>query len=123
MRFAAAGQVLASIEVTHLARKIDGIKYVDRGRTQFKGIDEPTQVVRVVPDAPFRISEADRRVSPPLALTADCADARGYSTGSIWSELLFLKHPRSFAKSAVSQLPPSTDSVVNRPRTNSHGSH
>src|SRR3954464_10682562 len=36
---ASAGQVLASTEVTHLARHIDGIKYIDRGRVSFKGID------------------------------------------------------------------------------------
>src|SRR3954452_10982403 len=54
---AAAGQVLASIEVTHLARKIDGIKYVDRGRTQFKGMDEPTQVVRIVPEGRHPVAD------------------------------------------------------------------
>src|SRR3954454_21881798 len=47
---AAAGQVLASSEVTHLARRIDGVKYADRGRMQFKGIDEPTHVMRVLPE-------------------------------------------------------------------------
>src|SRR3954451_313859 len=46
---AAAGQVLASSEVTHLARQIDDIRYVDRGPMQFKGIDQPTQVMRMQP--------------------------------------------------------------------------
>src|SRR3954454_1634302 len=44
-----AGQVLASGEVTHLARQIEDIRYVHRGSMQFKGIDQPTQVVRVQP--------------------------------------------------------------------------
>jgi YVTN family beta-propeller protein len=64
---AAAGQVLASSEVTHLARKIDGIKYVDRGRTHFKGIDEPTQVMRVVPEGRDPVADAAfaLAVNPP----------------------------------------------------------
>src|SRR4051812_29486864 len=64
---APAGQVLASSEVTHLARKIDGIKYVDRGRTHFKGIDEPTQVVRVVPEGRDPVADAAfaLAVNPP----------------------------------------------------------
>jgi peptide/nickel transport system substrate-binding protein len=47
---AAAGQVQASAEVTHLARRIDGVRYVDRGQMSFKGIDQPTRVVRIVPE-------------------------------------------------------------------------
>src|SRR3954471_17758466 len=47
---AAAGQVLASAEVTHLARHIDGVRYAPRGRMSFKGMDQPTQVVRISPE-------------------------------------------------------------------------
>ena len=64
---AAAGQVLASSEVTHLARRIEGIRYVDRGRVSFKGIDEPTQVVRVTPEGrdPVADTAFALAVNPP----------------------------------------------------------
>ena len=35
---ARAGEILASREVTHLARRLDGIRYEDRGPLTFKGI-------------------------------------------------------------------------------------
>ena len=47
---ARAGEVLASREVTHLARRIDGVRYEDRGSLTFKGISEPVAVARVVPE-------------------------------------------------------------------------
>lgn len=47
---ARAGEVLASREVTHLARRIDGVRYEDRGSLTFKGMPEPVAVVRVLPE-------------------------------------------------------------------------
>jgi YVTN family beta-propeller protein len=47
---AAPGEVLASREVTHLARHVDGARYVERGTVRFKGLSEPVPVVRVLPD-------------------------------------------------------------------------
>ena len=47
---ARAGEILASREVTHLARRIDGVRYEDRGSLTFKGISEPVAVARVVPE-------------------------------------------------------------------------
>ena len=47
---ARAGEILASREVTHLARRIDGVRYEDRGPLTFKGISDPVAVVRVVPE-------------------------------------------------------------------------
>ena len=35
------GEVLASREVTHLARKVDGIAYAERGSVRLKGLAEP----------------------------------------------------------------------------------
>jgi YVTN family beta-propeller protein len=46
---ARAGEILATREVTHLARRIDGARYEDRGSLTFKGISDPVVVVRVVP--------------------------------------------------------------------------
>lgn len=47
---ARAGEILATREVTHLARRIEGARYEDRGSLMFKGISHPVVVVRVVPD-------------------------------------------------------------------------
>ena len=38
---ARAGEILASREVTHLARRIEGVRYEDRGTLTFKGIVRP----------------------------------------------------------------------------------
>jgi peptide/nickel transport system substrate-binding protein len=47
---ARAGEILATREVTHLARRIEGATYEDRGSLSFKGISDPVVVVRVVPE-------------------------------------------------------------------------
>lgn len=56
---AAPGEVLASREVTHLARHVDGVRYLERGRLQLKGLAEPVSVVRVLPD----ILDAEREAA------------------------------------------------------------
>ena len=72
---AKAGEVLASREVAHLARRVDGVRYEDRGSVSLKGMDEPVAFVRVVPDgidpverlspyAPVRPPEPRRRRRP-----------------------------------------------------------
>jgi class 3 adenylate cyclase/outer membrane protein assembly factor BamB len=47
---AVAGEILATREVTHLARRTEGARYEDRGSLTFKGITDPVVVVRVVPE-------------------------------------------------------------------------
>ena len=47
---ARAGEILATREVTHLARRIEGARYEERGSLTFKGISDPVVVVRVVPE-------------------------------------------------------------------------
>jgi YVTN family beta-propeller protein len=44
---ARAGEVLASREIVHLARHIDGIRFTERGPADLKGLDQPVQVVAV----------------------------------------------------------------------------
>jgi peptide/nickel transport system substrate-binding protein len=61
---ARAGEILASREVTHLARRIDGARYEDRGSLRFKGLSDPVTVVRVVPDTGDPI-ERLRPFAPP----------------------------------------------------------
>ena len=68
---ALAGEVLASREVAHLARRVDGVSYLDRGSVSLKGLNEPIAYVRVVsegvdpverlsPYAPVRPPESRR---------------------------------------------------------------
>lgn len=44
---AGPGEILASREVTHLARHIDGVRYVDRGAHELKGMAEPVTIVKI----------------------------------------------------------------------------
>jgi DNA-binding NarL/FixJ family response regulator/class 3 adenylate cyclase len=46
---AAPGEVLASHEVIHLARAVDGVTYIERGEARVKGLSEPVHVVKVAP--------------------------------------------------------------------------
>ena len=44
---ARAGEVLASQEIVHLARRIDGVRFTERGQADLKGLDRPVHVVAV----------------------------------------------------------------------------
>ena len=46
---AGPGEILATPEVVHLARAVDGVRYVDRGTLHLKGIAEPVRVTKVLP--------------------------------------------------------------------------
>jgi class 3 adenylate cyclase len=48
---AGPGVVLASPEVVHLARKVEGLKYLDGGTLNLKGLRSPVRVMRVLPEA------------------------------------------------------------------------
>ena len=73
---ALAGEILASREVAHLARRVEGVTYQDRGSISLKGLSEPVAFVRVVSDgidpverlspyAPVRAPEPRHRRRPP----------------------------------------------------------
>ena len=65
---AKAGEVLASQEVTHLARRIDGIRYVPGESVTLKGLSEPVRLVRVLPggeDPADRIAALLAEAAPP----------------------------------------------------------
>ncbi|HET9248667.1 MAG TPA: ABC transporter substrate-binding protein [Actinomycetota bacterium] len=66
---ARAGEILASREVTHLARRIDGVRYEDRGSLTFKGISDPIAVARVVPEGADP-AERLRPFAPPAPPSA-----------------------------------------------------
>lgn len=44
------GEVLISPGTSHLAGRLPGVRYVDRGRAHLKGIAGPVRVIRVVPE-------------------------------------------------------------------------
>ncbi len=66
---AAPGEVLASREVIHLARVVDGVTYVERGEARLKGLTEPVHVVRVAPttdDPAERLTQAKATPAPSM---------------------------------------------------------
>lgn len=48
---AAPGEVLASQEIVHLARRVEGARFIDHGPASFKGISHSVQIVKVVAEA------------------------------------------------------------------------
>ena len=48
---AGPAEILASPAVTHLARKVDGVTYVDRGEVRLKGLADTVRVVRLRAEA------------------------------------------------------------------------
>jgi peptide/nickel transport system substrate-binding protein len=42
-----AGEVLASREIVHLALRVDGVRFTERGQAALKGLDKPVHVVAV----------------------------------------------------------------------------
>jgi ABC-type transport system substrate-binding protein/class 3 adenylate cyclase len=62
---ARAGEILASREVTHLARRLDGVRYEERGTLFLKGLDEPVATSRVVPEGSDAVERLRPFVPPP----------------------------------------------------------
>ena len=64
---ARAGEILASREVTHLAQRLDGVRYEDRGALMLKGMSDPVVVVRVVPEGEDPVERLRPYAPPPPA--------------------------------------------------------
>jgi len=47
---AGPGEVLASREVAHLTRRVEGVRYMERGSIRLKGLADPVEVVGVRPE-------------------------------------------------------------------------
>jgi DNA-binding NarL/FixJ family response regulator/class 3 adenylate cyclase len=47
---AGPGEVLASAEVVHLAGRVEGVSYEDKGSMELKNVDRALEVIRVVPE-------------------------------------------------------------------------
>jgi class 3 adenylate cyclase len=69
---ARAGEVLASREIVHLALRVDGIRFTERGQAALKGLDKPVHVVAV------RAEERDdaRAIAPFVRSIAPAPRAR-----------------------------------------------
>ncbi len=80
---ARAGEILASREVTHLARRIDGVRYEDRGSLTFKGIwTTRSWSSASCPKAPTRSSGCGRSRRPPPPRHGE--DGVGRSSARSW---------------------------------------
>ncbi len=44
------GEVIVSEGTSHLAGRLPGVRYIDRGRAHLKGISDPVRVIRVAPE-------------------------------------------------------------------------
>ncbi len=64
---AGPGEVLATREVVHLARAVEGITYRPRGEVEFKGLDEPVMVMEIVGLTPPAPPTARPPTTPPDA--------------------------------------------------------
>src|SRR4030095_13652398 len=81
---ARAGEILASREVTHLARRLEDVRYQDRGPLTFKGMPDPVSVVRVVPegeDPAVRLSPFAPTPPAPAAVSRRWALSGGGASG------------------------------------------
>jgi peptide/nickel transport system substrate-binding protein len=65
---ARAGEVLASREIVHLALRVDGVRFTERGQAALKGLDKPVHVVAVRSEArddALAIAPFVRSIAPP----------------------------------------------------------
>jgi WD40 repeat protein/class 3 adenylate cyclase/energy-coupling factor transporter ATP-binding protein EcfA2 len=68
---AGPGEVLVSPEVAHLARKVEGLDYVERGAVRLKGLEKPVEVVAVRREREEAARDlAFRRALDPAAIGA-----------------------------------------------------
>lgn len=68
---AGPGEVLISPGVVHLARKVEGLDYVERGAVRVKGLEKPVEVVAVRPEREDAARElAFQRALDPAATKA-----------------------------------------------------
>jgi class 3 adenylate cyclase len=112
------GEVLVTEGTSHLAGRLPGVRYVDRGRVHLKGIADPVRVVRAAPEEEQTQSRFLTAFSGPkrlgwglglLVVLVAAATAAGvvYLTGEN-------KGPESSA------APPSPPSPLGSPRDASH---
>jgi peptide/nickel transport system substrate-binding protein len=65
---ARAGEILASREIVHLALRVDGVRFTERGQAELKGLEKPVHVVAVRSeerDDAGAIAPFVRSITPP----------------------------------------------------------
>ncbi len=67
---AGPGEILVSREVSHLARKVEGLDYAERGSVRLKNLDKPVEVVTVRRER----EDAERELAFRRALGGDVAN-------------------------------------------------
>jgi DNA-binding NarL/FixJ family response regulator/class 3 adenylate cyclase len=65
---AGPGEILASPEVVHFARALEGVTYAERGQVRVKGLTEPVPVIRIVPadDPADKLTHLQRDQAPTI---------------------------------------------------------
>jgi len=122
---AGPGEVIASREVTHLARRIDSVRYEDRGSVELKGLTEPVPIVRISSEAidtttPF-VGMAPPR-SSATAITVGRARPRPLTIAAAALALVLvaagtyaLTRPDALTSSEISACHLATDRFENNP--------
>ena len=108
---ARAGEILASREVTHLARRIDRVRYEDRGPLAFKGIADPVVVVRVVPEGADPVDRL-RPFAPAPAAPARTTSRRWVVVGAITAVLALVAVSIPLLSSGDADVEVGTNSVA-----------
>ena len=71
---ARAGEVLASREIVHLALRVDGVRFTERGQAALKGLEKPVHVVAVRSeerDEALAIAPFVRSIAPSTSHTVE----------------------------------------------------
>jgi YVTN family beta-propeller protein len=77
---AGPGEILATPEMVHLARAVEGVRYRNRGTLHLKGIAEPVRVTRVIPEERDPVAA----LAPIVAERARAAPRRPRRLGARW---------------------------------------
>ena len=86
---AGPGEILASQGVVHLARKVEGVRYLDRGNLHLKGLAEPVRVIRVISQQGDP-AEGFRRLSPQKRGQAPVRLARRHPVAAVLTALVLI---------------------------------
>jgi class 3 adenylate cyclase/tetratricopeptide (TPR) repeat protein len=85
-KLAGPREVLASEAVVHIARKLDGIVYTERGFAQLKGFADPVRIIHVVAEDDGRVGGAPAPQAPTVS--GDSTLPIGAFLGALPSSLL-----------------------------------
>lgn len=90
-KLAGPHEVLASEGVVHVARKLDGIMYAERGFAQLKGFADPVRIIHVIPEADGSGVDDPQPKAPDA--TVETTLPIGAFLGALPSSLLVAREP------------------------------